>query len=153
MPVDHRALLERWVAAMNRRDYDTVEKTFTDDLVQEYPQSGEVIRGRNNFRAILENYPSGLPDQAIDMPSLRVAATDQLKVVAPFFTVVRVEGAGNVGTFALKTRYPDGSVWWTIGLYELRDGRVARATMFFAPEFEAPAWRAPFVQRPAASEV
>ena len=64
MPVDHRALLERWVAAMNRRDYATVEETFTDDLVQEYPQSGEVSRGRHNFRAILENYPSGLPDQA-----------------------------------------------------------------------------------------
>ena len=147
MPVDHRALLERWVGAMNRRDYDAVEDVFTDDLVQDYPQSGEVIRGRHNFRAILENYPSGLPDDAIDTPSLRVAATDEIKVVAPLFTVVRVEGAGNVGTFQLRTRYPDGTTWWTIGFYQVRDGRIARATTFFAPQFEAPEWRAPFVER------
>jgi len=147
MSVDHRALLDRWVAAMNRRDYDAVEQTFTDDLVTEYPQSGEVIRGRHNFRAILENYPSGLSDDAIDAATLRVAASDELRVVAPLFTVVRVEGAGNAGTYTLKTRYPDGSTWWTIGSYELRDGRVARATVFFAPAFEAPAWRAPFVER------
>ena len=147
MPIDHRALLERWVAAMNRHDYAAVEGIFTDDLVQDYPQSGEVIRGSQDFRAILENYPSGLPDDPIDLPSLRVAATDELKVVAPLFTIVRVEGAGNVGTYALRNRYPDGSTWWTIGFYELRDGRIARATTFFAPEFEAPEWRAPFVER------
>jgi ketosteroid isomerase-like protein len=152
MRVDHRALLERFVAAMNRREYDAVEEIFTDDLVQEYPQSGEVIRGRRNFRSILENYPSGLPDDAIDLPSLRVAATDQPRVVAPLFTVVRVEGAGDVGNYNLRTRYPDGSTWWTIGFYELRDGRIARATVFFAPEFEAPEWRASFVERRTAPQ-
>jgi len=147
MAVDHRALLERWVDALNRHDYATLDEILTEDSVQDYPQSGEVIRGRANFRAILENYPNGLPDDAIDRPSLRVTASAGLKVVAPQFKVVRVEGAGNAGTYMLRSRYPDGSTWWIVGLYELRDGKIARATLFFAEEFEPPAWRAPYVTR------
>jgi hypothetical protein len=33
-----------------------------------------------------------------------------------------------------------------VNLYELRDGRMARSTTFFAPAFEAPEWRKPFVE-------
>jgi ketosteroid isomerase-like protein len=148
---DHRARLERFVAAMNRREYAALDELFTDDLVQDYPQSGEIVRGLRNFRAILENYPTGLPEGSIDSGTLRVSAKDEIKVVAPFFTVIRVEGAGDEGTYTLRTRYPDGSSWWTIGFYHLRDGRIDRATVFFAPEFEAPAWRAPYAERKAES--
>jgi len=63
------------------------------------------------------------------------------------FTFVRVEGNGNVGTAIFKARYPDGSIWWVVALYELRAGKFAHTTMFFAPIFEAPDWRQPFVER------
>lgn len=147
MPIDHRALLERFVAAMNRHDYDALDELFTEDVVHDYPQSGEVVRGLRNFRATIENYPSGLLEDAIDSETLRVTAGDEIRVLAPLFTVVRVEGAGNEGTYALRTRYPDGSTWWTIGFHHLRDGRIDRATVYFAPEFEAPEWRAAYVER------
>lgn len=147
--VDHRARLERFVAAMNRHDYDVLDQLFTEDVVHDYPQSGEVVRGLRNFRATIENYPSGLPEDSIDSDTLRVTASDEIRVLAPFFTVVRVEGAGSEGTYTLRTRYPDGSTWWTIGFYHLRDGRFDRATVYFAPEFEAPSWRAPYVERGA----
>jgi hypothetical protein len=64
--------------------------------------------------------------------------------LTPMYTVVAVEGSGDRGVGTFRTRYPDGSYWWVITIYELVDGRIAKARAFFAPEFEAPDWRAPF---------
>jgi len=33
-----------------------------DDYVEEYPQSGERIRGKQTARTVNENYPGGLPN-------------------------------------------------------------------------------------------
>ena len=85
-------------------------------------------------------------DAAVDMPSVRAAATDEHRVLAPLFTVVHVQGRGDAGTITLRNRYPDGTWWWIVIVYELRDGRIARSSLFFAPEFEAPEWRAEFAE-------
>jgi hypothetical protein len=34
-------------------------------------------------------------------------------------------------------------------MYELRDGRIARSTEYFAQDFDAPEWRAQLVERAA----
>ena len=68
-------------------------------------------------------------------------------VVTPMFTVMKVEGSGTVGTATFMTRYPDGSTWWVVTMYELRGEQIARSTTFFAPLFEAPEWRASYVER------
>lgn len=86
-----------------------------------------------------------------DLSTVHARAGDEHRVIAPLFTVVRVQGRGDAGTTTLRARYPDGSWWWIV-VYELRDGRIACSTSFFAPEFEAPAWRAPFIERRAAPE-
>lgn len=93
-----------------------------------------------------ENYPGGLPDEAIDGTSARVAATEERWVLTPVFTVFRVEGSGNVGTAMFRARYPDGSTWWVVNLFEVRGERIARNTVLFAPLFDAPAWRAPYTE-------
>ena len=67
--------------------------------------------------------------------------------MAPLFTLVRVQGGGNTGSSAVRVRYPDGSSWWWVHLYELREGRIARTTDFFAQDFDAPEWRRPWVER------
>ena len=54
---DHRAIIEAVVKAMNSNDFSLYDRLFTDDFVDEYPQSGELIRGPANARWILENYP------------------------------------------------------------------------------------------------
>ena len=77
----------------------------------------------------------------------RVAATEARWVKTPTYTMVRVEGTGNVGTAAFKARYPDETVWWVIIMYELRGDLVAKNTAFFAPLFEAPEWRKQYAQR------
>lgn len=145
MPVDHRALFERVSRAINDGDFAVFGELFTDDYVLDYPQSGERIRGLVNFRATLENYPSGVPRDAIDKSTMRVES-DERWVVTPMFTVVKVEGSGTVGTATFKNRYPDGSIWWTVQMYELEGDRIARATTFFAQAFDAPDWRTPYVE-------
>lgn len=145
MPTPHEVFSARLTRALNERNYDEYEALLTEDYIGEYPQSGEVIRGPKNARAIVERYPGGLPADNVDTMSVRIAATDARWVRTPTFTVVRAEGTGNVGVSALKARYPDGSVWWVVNFYELREGRLARSTTFFAPIFEAPEWRRPFV--------
>ena len=52
--------LERFFEAFERQDLDAFAELFHDDYVEEYPQSGERIRGKENARAVNENYP-GLP--------------------------------------------------------------------------------------------
>ena len=152
MPVDHQALSERYAVALARGDLSVIEEVFTEDFIDEYPQSGEIIRGRNSLRAMMEHRPGLTSDTGPDLSTVRARAGDEHKVLAPLFTVVRVQGRGDAGTTTLRARYPDGSWWWIVVVYELRDGRIARSTSFFAPQFEAPAWRAPFVERREAPE-
>jgi hypothetical protein len=136
--------------ALNEQNLDEWETLVTEDYTEEYPQSGEIIRGRKTVRAAIENYPGGLLKDGLDASTTRLAATEARWVKTPTFTFVRVEGTGNVGTAAFKVRYPDGSLWWVIILYELRGDKVAKNTAFFAPIFEAPEWRKPYVDRTSA---
>lgn len=94
-----------------------------------------------------ENYPGTLPDDGLDLASARVAAADERWVVTPMFTVVRVQDSGNVGTAMFRLRYSDGSTWWNVLFYEVRGGKIARSTAFFAPLFDPPEWRAPYVEQ------
>ena len=145
--VDHRALAERFAAAMNNRSRAEMAALLTEDFVTEWPQSGERVRGFDNFWATIENYPrAGSAQMGNDISTLRTQPADGLKLVAPSFVFVTVEGGGNSGAFTMRVRYPDGLRWWVVTLYHLRDGRMAHSTTYFAPEFPAPAWRAQYVE-------
>lgn len=54
----NRYILEQFWAAMNTNDFGAVGIWLHDDYVLEWPQSGERIRGRDNFVAINKNYPA-----------------------------------------------------------------------------------------------
>jgi len=149
IPTDHTAIITRLVQVLNEHNYELWETLVTEDYFEEYPQSGELIRGPKNVRASVENYPGGISKDALDLADARVVGTNSRWVRTPTFTFVRVEGRGNVGTAAFKGRYPDGTTWWIILLYELRGDRLAKATAFFAPTFEAPEWRKPYVDKAA----
>ena len=145
---DHRALAERFAFAMNSRSAADMAPLVTEDFVIEWPQSGERVRGFDNFWATVANYPgAGEGGLGNDISTLRAQPVDGLKLVAPSFVFVNVEGGGNTGSFTLRVRYPDSSLWWVVTLYHLREGRIARATTYFAPEFPAPEWRAQWVER------
>ena len=94
MSIDHQALFEHVIDIMNRQDWDALGDVYHDDYVEEYPQSGEVIRGLANARAVRESYPGGFVDQGLEDRNPRVIGTAPEWVRTPAFTVVRVAGTG-----------------------------------------------------------
>jgi hypothetical protein len=90
----------------------------------EVPQSGESIRGREKMREFQEAYPTP--------PSIqlrRVLVRDGLWVV---------EGVNDYG---------GGQVFDVVLIIELKDGKLWRDRRYYAEVFEAPQWRAQWVER------
>lgn len=99
----------------------------TDDFVEEWPQSGERLTR----------------DAA-----LRMGETYQDKTgMSPRFTYKRMLGGGDLFVVEGTIDYGDGIPVSYVGIGEVRDGKVSRMTEYFANPFEAPAWRADFVER------
>jgi hypothetical protein len=96
-----------------------------DDYVMEMPQSGERFRGRENMRAFQEAHPA--PPSSLQV--CRVLVKEGLWVV---------EGVIDYG---------DGRVLDFVVISELRDGKMWRDRWYFAEPFEAPEWRAQWVER------
>jgi hypothetical protein len=100
----------------------------TDDFVQEWPQSGERLTKENSIK-LLESYAgmSGGPQ--------------------PKFTYKRMLGGGDVFVVEGSIDYGDGVPVSYVGVGEIRDGKVAKLTEYFANPFPAPEWRAAFVEK------
>jgi ketosteroid isomerase-like protein len=111
--------------ALQAGDWDTAAGLLHEDFVQEWPQSGERIVGRDNAIAINQNFPGGLP-------TMRFRRT--------------LAGA-DLAVLELELTYADGSRYLGVSVIELRDGKVAKETDYFAQPFPAPQWRAQWVQR------
>jgi hypothetical protein len=141
-----RSVVEAFVRALEAKDFETQGQLVTDDYVDEMPQSGERIRGRSNARAVVENYPGGVG--TIDSTRSKLVGAEDRWVMTPSLSVLRIEGSGDTFTYTGVLRYPaTGEVWHIIAIVKVRDGKVAKTTTFYAPPFEAPAWRAPFVEQ------
>ena len=64
------------------------------------------------------------------------------------FAVRRIVGAGNLWVTEYVITY-EGKPAYTVSIMEFRDGKVAHETQYFADPFDAPAWRAQWVERRA----
>ncbi len=53
-----KQVVEGFWMAMQTNDFKSVGKFLHDDYMLEWPQSGELIRGRENFVAVNEHYPA-----------------------------------------------------------------------------------------------
>jgi SnoaL-like protein len=95
------------------------------DYVMEMPQSGERFRGRENMRAFQEAHPT--PPSSIQLR--RVLVKEGLWVVEAVID------------------YGSGQVSDAVLILELRDGKMWRDRWYFAEPFEAPEWRAQWVER------
>ena len=65
----------------------------------------------------------------------------------PDFSYKRMLGGGDVFVVEGTIDYGDGVPVRYVGIGEVRDGKVAKMTEYFANPFDAPAWRADFVER------
>jgi hypothetical protein len=147
MPTNEE-IIRRYVAAHERHDGDTIALLRDPDWLSEMPQSGERIRGHANERAIMANWPGGRPEAL----RARVTGTEDQWVMTPAWTYERIAGQGDIWIGEATARYPDGSRWFAVMVFELRDGRVFRERWYFGEPFEPPAWRAPWVERMEAGE-
>ena len=139
---DSRAVFERFLAAVNARDADALDELLHPDFQDLYPQSGELTRGAANLKRIIANYPGGYQDLGRE----RVIGGEDRWVPTPMFTLLRIEGTGNVFTGVQKARYPDGADWYVVIIGEIRDGKVWRVQTFWAPTFDPPTWRSQWVE-------
>jgi hypothetical protein len=121
---ENRDTLERYFQAFGRHDLDTIDSLLHDDYVEEYPQSGERIRGKQNARTVAENYPGGLPN-TIDY-SIKVS--------------------GDLGIGEMLFEY-DGNRVYICDILELHDGKIKSTRAYFGEPFEAAEWRAQWVER------
>lgn len=140
-----REVIERWVRALEAKDFDAQAALLAEDFVDEMPQSGERTRGKANWLAISRNYPGGVG--TVDPTTGRVVGAEDRWIMTPTFSILRIEGSGDVYTYAGKARYADGQTWDLIAIIELHDGKIARSTTWYAAPFPAPEWRAPYVER------
>jgi hypothetical protein len=121
---ESRAAIEALVDAINRRDLRALERVFTQDVVLEWPQSGERINGEANRREIHER-----------MPSL------------PTITPWRITGTGAHWVLEAAHDYCDGAPYFGVFVIETRGGLFARDTTYWSQPFPTPEWRAPWVER------
>jgi ketosteroid isomerase-like protein len=140
-----RSVVERYARAVQDKDHDALKALLTDDYVNEMPQSGERVRGKANAVAYLSSYPGGVG--TVDPASARLVGSEDRWVVTPMFTPMRIEGSGDVYTYVAAATYSNGETWQMLQIIELRQGKIAKTTSWFAAPFEAPEWRAPFVER------
>ena len=119
-----------FAGAMESGDFgkltELAHRYATDDFVQEWPQSGERLSKEASIR---------LATQYADKSGTN-----------PKFTYKRMLGGENVFVIEGTIDYGDGVPVSYVGIGELRDGMVSKMTEYFANPFEAPAWRADFVE-------
>jgi hypothetical protein len=106
---------------------ELTQRYATDDFVEEWPQSGERLTKAASMK-MAESYP-------------------EMSGTNPKFTYKRMLGGGDLFVIEGTIDYGDGVPVSYVGVGELRDGKVAKMTEYFANPFEAPAWRADFVER------
>jgi hypothetical protein len=118
-----RAALDQHWAASDANDFETEHLIYRDDAVLEYPQSGELTRGRRNIQGQRASQPSNKR-----------------------FTIRRIIGSGDLWVTEFILTY-DAKPSYTVSIMEFSGVKVARETQYFADPFPAPAFRAQWVER------
>ena len=121
---DNREALERYRQEFfERQNIDAKDDLMHDDYVEEYPQSGERIRGKDNARTMYESYPS--------IPNL----------IDYGYTI-----SGDLAVIEMVLDY-DGNRMNVCEIVEFEDGKIKGHRGYFAEPFEAPEWRAQWAER------
>ena len=146
--MDVRELVDRWVESFRNQDLESLAETVHPDFVEIYPQSGELIRGIENLRAMVSAYP-GLPHgEVLHTSGGEPTRTDVIPSPLPFrLPIIQVSEGGQSFTVESLMEYPNGDRYYGVSIGELKDGKVLKVTSYFATPFEAPAWRAPYVEK------
>ena len=135
--------MQQYGAAMAAFDLDTLNRLRHPDWSTYWPQSGERVHSTENFAEIIRNYPGGVPKTEV----ARIVGAEDRWVVTAGDTVMKVVGSGDFWWAEWRVTYPNGEIYMAVTLIELRDGLVFHETTYWAAPFDAPDWRAPWVER------
>jgi hypothetical protein len=141
--VTNAEIVRAYLAAIVDRDYDTQAELRHEEWTAVWPQSGEIVRGNANMRAILENYPGGPPTVT---PGRLVGSEDRW-VVTPLGGAYRIAGEGENWWGDWPITYSDGRRWMVVTLMELREGKIFRETSYWSEPFAPADWRAQWVEQ------
>ncbi len=119
-----RDVIEHFWQTMQSNDFRAAAQWLHDDYVLDWPQSGERIRGRDNFAIINERYPAAGRWQ---------------------FTINRLVAEGDQAVSDVTVT--DGQITGrAITFSTVHDGKIVRQVEYWPDPFEAPAWRAQWVE-------
>jgi limonene-1,2-epoxide hydrolase len=123
---ENRQTVKRFWEALERKEFGAAIAELHENFMEEYPQSGERIAGKDNFFGLVTGHPT--------FPAIKVrrhVGRDDLWV-----TLAAFDYAG------------DGSPPWQVcEVQELRDGKISRIEAIFGAPFDAAEWRAQWVER------
>ena len=118
-----RAVLDRYWEATVALDLERIHEIYHDDVVVEFPQSGERILGKKNIYELRAHYPAKLSSK-----------------------ILRTRGEGNLWITELIITY-DGRPVYVVTVMEFRDiSKIAYETHYYADPFEPPEWRSQWVE-------
>ena len=118
-----KALNAHWQASA-LGDISAEHDIYDDNVICDYPQSGERILGRNNLQALRGHHP-GKPSG---------------------FNVKRILGKGDLWITEYTITY-QGQLACTVSIMEFCNGKVVHETQYFSDPFDAPAWRSQWVEQ------
>lgn len=122
MATRNEAVIERLIACINDRHIEVMDELFQDDATMDWPQSRERVRGAENRRAIYQSFP-------------------QLPTITPH----RMQSQGDLVVAEATLDYA-GPTYETVFIFEFRDGKIAKETAYWSEAFDAPEWRAKWVE-------
>ncbi len=120
---ENRELVEQYIRCIHEGNTEELLNLIHDDFVEQYPQSGEQIRGKDNFQKFYENF-EGLPN--IEGYNLHMC--------------------GDLCVLEMLLNYPDGDIYNACEIVQFQDGKIANIKAYFAEPFEAPEWRSEWVE-------
>jgi ketosteroid isomerase-like protein len=123
---ENREAVEGYWQALENEDYEAAQAQLHGEFVEEWPQSGERIRGRVNWMRVIMEHPT--------RPSFRtrrIIGRDDLWVAEVLFDYA---GSGS-------------PPYHVCAIMECRDGKIWRLTEFFGGPFDPADWRAGFAER------
>ena len=119
----NRKTIEKFVDCLNNHNMEDFYELFHDDYIEEYPQSGERIRGKDNLRKVYENFK--------DLPEVKAYS---------------LECSGNLGVLEMLLDYPQGGTYNACEIIKFKNGKITHLKAYFAQPFEAADWRSEWVE-------
>jgi len=123
MDTTSQAVFAQFFEAAERGDMEALASLVHDDVLMEWPQSGERFRGRENA----------------------LGALSATEVKPEFAGEPRLVGEGDVWIAMMPLRYGD-EVSHYVGVFEIEGGKIRRSTEYFSAPFPAQESRARYAE-------